>query len=245
MKIISEKHPIIFEIALFVISLLLAAVVAGILNASGCDNEVGSSIARILVGIVLLAVFYKNFHTGNSFKGFIPMLPLLLLAIYKIPYHFISGGGQPNAITIPILLAGLAPAVFEEILFRGIFITNLKKKYSSPTAVVLISAVVFSLVHLTNLVGMNVLSVLLQLIMALVTGIVFGAIYLYSGDLVSVIIAHFAIDVVGGIFPGGVTTPYYFLVILILLWIFEIVYGFLLVRKTAGGKTAGEKAAGE
>lgn len=231
MKTISENRPIIFEIILFLIGLLLAGVVAGVLNTFGCNNEVSASIARILIGIAFLAAFYKSFTFGNSFKGLVPMLPALLLAIYKIPYHFISGGGTPNAITVPVLLIGLAPAVFEEVLFRGIFISNLKKKFDSPTAIVLISAIVFSLVHLTNMGGMDMASLLLQLIMALVVGIVFGAIYLYTEDLVSVIVAHFAIDVLGGIFCGGKTTPYYFFVILAALWIFETVYGFLLVRK--------------
>ena len=231
MKTLGEKHPIIFEIILFVIGLLLAGVVAGVLNMFGCNNEVSASVARILIGIAFLAAFYRSFKLGNSFKGLIPMLPALLLAIYKIPYHFISGGGAPNAITVPVLLIGLAPAVFEEVLFRGIFISNLKKRFSSPAAIVLISAAVFSLVHLTNISGMDMVSLLLQLIMALVVGIVFGAIYLYTGDLVSVIVAHFAVDVLGEIFCGGETTPYYFFVILAALWIFETVYGFLLVRK--------------
>ena len=231
MKVISEKHPIIFEIILFVIGLLLAAVVAGVLNMLGCNHDISASIARILIGIAFLAVFHRSFKFGNSFKGFVPMLPALLLAIYKIPYHYISGGGAINAITVPVLLIGLAPAVFEEILFRGIFISNLKKRFSSPTAIVLISALVFSLVHLTNMGGMDMISLLLQLIMAWVAGIVLGAIYLYTGDIISVIVAHFAVDVLGEIFCGGETTPYYFLVILAALWIIETVYGFLLVRK--------------
>lgn len=233
MKSIGGKHPTIFEIIIIVIGFLLAGVVAGVINIFCNNGDVSASIARILVGLTFLAIFHREFKLGNSFKGVMPMLPLLLLALYKIPYHFISGGEAINAITISVLLIGLAPAVFEEVLFRGIFISNLKKKYNSPMAVVLISAVVFSLVHLTNIGGMDVLSLLLQLIMAFVTGIVFGAIYLYTEDLASVIIAHFAIDVLGGIFIGGATTPYYFLAIMIALLIFEAVYGVLIVRKIA------------
>ena len=231
MKSIGGKHPTIFEIIIIVIGFLLAGVVAGVINIFCNNGDVSASIARILVGLTFLAIFHREFKLGNYFKGVMPMLPLLLLALYKIPYHFISGGEAINAITISVLLIGLAPAVFEEILFRGIFISNLKKRYNRPTAIVLISAIVFSLVHLTNMGGMDMASLLLQLIMALVVGIVFGAIYLYTEDLVSVIVAHFAIDVLGGIFCGGKTTPYYFFVILAALWIFETVYGFLLVRK--------------
>lgn len=231
MKSYSEKHPIFFEIIILVIGLLLASIVATIFNVFGWNNEVSGAVARILTGIAFIVVFNKNFKFDNCLKGLVPMLPLLLLAIYKIPYHFISGGGNINTITISILLIGLAPAVFEEIIFRGIFISNLKNKYNSPMAIVLISAVAFSLVHVTNIGGLNILSLVLQMIMALVAGIAFGAIYLYTEDIISVIIAHFCIDVLGGIFPGGDTTPYYFFIILALIWIIEIVYGLLLVKK--------------
>lgn len=230
MKHFGEKHPILFELLLFVIGVLLAGIAAGILNVFGCSDEISGAIARILIGVAFLAAFHRNFQFDAFCKGFLPMLPALLLAIYKIPYHFVSGGGAINPVTVPVLLVGLAPAVFEEVLFRGIFISNLKKRFNSPTAIVLISAIVFSLVHLTNAIGMDVLSLLLQLMMALAAGIVLGAIYLYTEDLISVIAAHFAIDVLGGIFSGGNTTPYYFLGILAALWVVEIVYGFLLVR---------------
>lgn len=235
MKKISEKHPVISVIILFVLGILLGGVVAGVLNALGFANEVSTSIARILIGIVFLAINFRKFKFSNSFKGLVPMIPVLLLAIYKIPYHFISGGGTPNAITVPVLLIGLAPAVFEEILFRGIFVFNLKKKYNNSITIVFISALVFSLVHLTNIMGMDTVSLFIQLIMAFVVGVVLGAVYLKTGDLVSVIVAHFAIDVLGGIFYGGNMTPQYFMVIMIALWIIETVYGFMLATRANAG----------
>lgn len=235
MKKISEKHPVISVIILFVLGILLGGIVAGVLNALGFANEVSTSIARILIGIVFLAINFRKFKFSNSFKGLVPMIPVLLLAIYKIPYHFISGGGTPNAITVPVLLIGLAPAVFEEILFRGIFVFNLKKKYNNSITIVFISALVFSLVHLTNIMGMDTVSLFIQLIMAFVVGVVLGAVYLKTGDLVSVIVAHFAIDVLGGIFYGGNMTPQYFMVIMIALWIIETVYGFVLATKANAG----------
>ncbi len=236
----SGKHPIVSVIIVFVISILLGGAVGAVLVGLGFDRDVSGAIGRILIGIVFLAINYRKVRFGNSLKGFVIMLPALLLALYKIPYHFVSGGGVPNPVTIPVILIGLAPAVFEEILFRGIFVYNLKKKYDSPVTIMLISALVFSLVHLTNIIGMDLMSLLIQLIMAFVAGVVFGAIYLKTEDLVSIIIAHFAIDVTSGIFYGGNSTPLYFIVILVVIWIFEIVYGFLLVRKVTGGDLSTE-----
>lgn len=231
MKKYSEKHPVMSVIILFVIGVILGGIVAGFLNAGGFDSAISGSIVRILLGIVFLVFSLRKIRLANSFKGFVIMLPALLFAAYKIPYHFVSGGGTVNMITLPIILIGLAPAVFEEVLFRGILIFNLKKKYSNPITIVFISALVFSLIHLTNIIGMDVISLSIQLIMAFVVGVVLGAVYLKTGDIVSVIIAHFLIDVTSGIFPGGGFTPYYFLGIIIALWIVETVYGFMLVRK--------------
>lgn len=231
MKKVIEKIPIIFEIVLLIVGLILAGVVSGVLCLFGCDNDTGGAIARIMIGIILLAIFHKSFKFENSFKGVIPMLPVLLFALYKIPYHFISGGGDVNAITVSALLIGFAPAVFEEVLFRGIFISNLKKKYKKPITVLLISAVVFGLAHMTNIAGMDLLSVAIQVIVAMSLGIALGAIYLYTEDIVSLVIAHFLIDFLGVIFVGGESTPYFFLVIFVVLCCFEIVYGFWLVRK--------------
>ncbi len=233
MKKLSAKFPILFEIILFVVVLLLAAVLEAVLQAVGCNPTLGSAIARILIGLILLAIFYKSFQFRNSLKGLLITLPSLLFGLYKIPYHFISGGtgADFNKLTLTIFLAGLAPAIFEEVLFRGICIANLKKKYNNPYAIVLISAVIFSLAHVTSLIGMDALSVLLQVITSLVLGIVWGAIYLRSGDLLSLIFSHFVVDVLSDICVSGDTTPGYFLVIMIVLLLLELAYGLLLLRK--------------
>ena len=232
MKNLSVKYPIIFEIILFIIALFAAAVLATGIKLSGCEGDVSSSVARILVGVALMAVFHNCFRADNVFRGFLIMLPALLLAFYKIPYHFISGGGYTSEITLSVFLIGMAPAVFEEVLFRGIFIHNLKQKLNSPVAIVIISATLFSLIHLTNLVGMEPVSVILQVMMSFVVGVVLGAVYLRTGDILSVIFAHFAIDFLGSVFGGGETTPAYFLIIMIGLLLFELIYGLMLAKKS-------------
>ncbi len=244
MKKLSAKLPILFEIILFVVVLLLAAVLEAVLQAVGCNPTLGSAIARILIGLILLAIFYKSFQFRNSLKGLLITLPSLLFGLYKIPYHFISGGtgADFNKLTLTIFLAGLAPAIFEEVLFRGICIANLKKKYNNPYAIVLISAVIFSFAHVTSLIGMDALSVLLQVITSLVLGIVWGAIYLRSGDLLSLIFSHFVVDVLSNICISSDTTPGYFLAIMIVLLLLELAYGLLLLRKLPHKLQRSEKA---
>lgn len=231
MKKLSERFPIVFEIILFVIAILICGIVVALLSPLGAASDVVSSLARILVSIPLFIVFRRCFKLKNSLKGFVIMLPALLLALFKIPYHFVSGGTEVAAVSQAAILIGIAPAVFEEILFRGIFIFNLKKKYNNPMTIVLLSALVFSLAHLTNLIGLSPLAILIQVFQAFAVGVVLGAVYFLTEDLISVIIAHAAVDVLAAVFPGGSTTPIYFLVIFIVLLIAEILYGLFLTKK--------------
>lgn len=73
----------------------------------------------------------------------------------------------------------LFPAVFEELLFRGFILGNLKKYGEFPA--LLISSFTFALMHGT----------FLQLPFALMSGLVLGFIYLKSNSIVPSMIVHF------------------------------------------------------
>ncbi|MEG1886796.1 MAG: type II CAAX endopeptidase family protein [Oscillospiraceae bacterium] len=81
---------------------------------------------------------------------------------------------------LSIVCIGVFPALVEEFAFRGVILSILKKRFS-PTSSIIISAVVFGLVH-GNLV---------QIPFALLMGLAFGYITVYSGSLWPAIIAHF------------------------------------------------------
>lgn len=230
MKNLSVKYPVIFEIILFVTVILFSGLLVGILELFGCDSSISSSIARILTSMILLIAFRKVFKFKNAFKGFVIMLPTLLLAFYKIPYHFVSDGGEMNKLSCSIILIALAPAIFEEILFRGIFIYYLKQKYDRSIVVVILSAVLFSVVHLTNIAAMDKASLFFQLIMAFVLGVTWAAVYICTEDIVSLIIAHFLVDILSHLFGGGTTSSICILVIIIVLFMIEMIYGLALVR---------------
>jgi len=80
-------------------------------------------------------------------------------------------------------IAGLA-AVGEELLFRGMAQRLLIKMFKSPFAGILISAILFSAMHLQ----------FYGFLPRLVLGILLGYIYWYSGSLWTAILAHFIYD---------------------------------------------------
>ena len=204
---IGARHPIVFQVMVFIAAIILAlvfSVVARVACPAGAvDNNIHTAVGRLLAGGLLFLVFIRCFNLTKQFSGFVIMLPALLFAAWNIILHFTTGGGHAENTTY-IFMLGLAPAVFEEVICRGIFIHNLKASGRRPMSVLLISALFFGIVHMTNLVGgQHIINVIIQTSYAVVVGLVFGAIYIKTDDLISVIIAHAVIDISSKMFPNG------------------------------------------
>ena len=84
-----------------------------------------------------------------------------------------------------ICIAGLA-AIGEELLFRGIAQRLLIKLFKSPWAGIIISAFIFSAMHMQ----------FYGFLPRFVLGILLGVVYWYSGSLWTAILAHFVYDAV-------------------------------------------------
>ena len=82
-----------------------------------------------------------------------------------------------------VCIAGLA-AVGEELLFRGIAQRLLIKIFKSPWAGIIVSAFIFSAMHVQ----------FYGFLPRFVLGILLGAVYWYSGSLWTAILAHFVYD---------------------------------------------------
>ena len=95
----------------------------------------------------------------------------------------------------------------------------------------LLSGVIFGLLHITNAVAQPLPQVLLQVCYSIVVGITLAAIYIRSGDLMSIIIAHSAIDITNRIFLGGhnTNTPAFAFVLFGAMLVVEAAYAFYLV----------------
>ena len=130
MKKFAARSPIIFEILLIVAAFMLALAFGLASQMVGFDNELAMAVGRILAGLVLLIIFRSCLKNGKQFSGFLIMLPALGFALWNVANHFLTKGDF-NSFTPEILILGLAPAIFEEVVFRGIFINNLKKSGKS------------------------------------------------------------------------------------------------------------------
>ena len=139
-----------------------------------------SWIGSLAIGLVFGVVF--------KFAMKAIVMPLIGAPPINQAYHYLAGNRAmlPSAI-LAMLLAGFG----EETVFRGYLFERLGKLLGSSAgakaAIVVITAVVFGLAHYPNqgLPGVE---------QALVTGLVFGAIFAATGRLWMLMCAHAAFD---------------------------------------------------
>ena len=228
-----ERHPVLFEIVLVIAAFLAAGVfslVGAILNV---HPALSSSVGRVLIGAALIVIYNRAFTRGRPFKNLPAVIPALLFAAWNLFYNFSSGmvfGGRN--FVIEALVTASAPAIFEEVLFRGILIYNLKKKGTGALPCLFISAALFAAAHLTNLVGLDVVSVSVQMAYSFVVGMVFAAVYLKNNSILQVIVTHFLIDFTNSLFveqPASSSPPQ--LILFGVLLVAEAIYALWLTKQ--------------
>jgi membrane protease YdiL (CAAX protease family) len=83
------------------------------------------------------------------------------------------------------------PSVFEEVAFRGVILSLFLTRYSKPTSVV-IAALSFGMLHLTNLTtGQELALVLGQAVWATILGLFYGVVVLKSNSLWPAMLVHY------------------------------------------------------
>ena len=225
----------IFGIILIVAAFVVTGVLTALTTAVGFSTEGGTVIGRIVVAAVLILLFHACFHWDKSFSGIALAWPVLIVVAWNIVYHLMEGAGFVAASAIPgAILAGLAPGLFEEVIFRGIIIDRLLASGKGVWYSLIVSALLFALVHLTNIVGMSLANVLVQVAYSLVIGLFLGAVYLASDDIAAVILAHASTDISNQIFATSpnVSSAVMVVVFLIVLAVLAV-YALMLARKTA------------
>ncbi len=140
----------------------------------------------------------RNLLTGIAL-GF-TLMSLTILVIYLSGDYKIVA---LNAIThlLPAFAMAISSAILEEILFRGILFRIVEEKLGSYISL-LISALIFGLLHLMNPNS----SLLIGIGLAIQAGLLLGVLYMYSRNLWLPIAVHFAWNfTLGGIWGAPVS----------------------------------------
>ena len=168
----------------------------------------------------------KEGAAGNLFY-FIPVIFIVLLGLV---------GGIDTSRGSGFILANLFLTVgvgfSEEIYFRGI-ICNLWQRRSTKAAV-LVSAVLFGVCHLMNVLGgASIVETILQIFFAFFYGLVFAFIFLESDSVWPCVALHFAHDFCS--FIGRDISVKADIAVMTIQTLLLLLYIVLLVRKSSNG----------
>ena len=175
---------------------------------------------RFLGGIACAIFVYLNaskrmLSLKTSIKAFLIFLPCMAVAVNNFPFITFFGGKAyiSSGLTEIALYAVLCLGVgfFEEMAFRGCIFTMLLqrrgKRQIDVFISIVLSSVIFGLVHLVNLFSGNVGAVILQVGYSFLIGGMCSVILVKTKNIWYCVILHAVYNFAGGVVPecGGGT----------------------------------------
>ena len=160
---------------------------------------IGAAASTLLAALLFKLWFRPDFNGCLQKKGLkeglLMLLPFLVIHYAGSIVSWITLGTGSVFIA---LLRATAPGFGEEILFRGLGVANYMRRIRSGEQIKVIfwlSSVVFGLIHLMNIIaGGDTVSVIIQSVYAIGVGMLFGAVYLRTGNLWPTILGHWSVD---------------------------------------------------
>ncbi|MHB8852196.1 MAG: CPBP family intramembrane glutamic endopeptidase [Ignavibacteriaceae bacterium] len=164
-------------------------------------NDVITNAAIAIMAFASYTILYRFYEkrqitelklTGFTKNAGIGFLVGFILQSFVILIIYIGGGYSilrvnPASFLLPGFMIALSSGIFEEILFRGIIFRLTEEKLGSTIAII-ISALIFGLMHLAN----KNSSIYSAVAIAIEAGVLLAASYIYSKNLWLPIFLHFA-----------------------------------------------------
>ncbi|HUX93210.1 MAG TPA: CPBP family intramembrane glutamic endopeptidase [Ignavibacteriaceae bacterium] len=164
-------------------------------------KDVITNAAIAIIAFVSYTILYRFYEkrqitelklTGFTKNAGIGFLVGFILQSFVILIIYIGGGYSilrvnPASFLLPGFMIALSSGIFEEILFRGIIFRLTEEKLGSTIAII-ISALIFGLMHLAN----KNSSIYSAVAIAIEAGVLLAASYIYSKNLWLPIFLHFA-----------------------------------------------------
>ncbi|MGN6241174.1 MAG: CPBP family intramembrane glutamic endopeptidase [Cellulosimicrobium cellulans] len=169
----------------------------------------------ILVMCVLLVVFIRSVQWRREVFGPQPvagrpwMWVAVVLVLIPIALHVLGTSWSSYSVTVvlTVLFLGLCVGFAEEVLTRGVAVTMLRRAGYGEKAVMVLSSVLFALLHAGNaLSGQDVLTVGTTIVFAFGFGTMMYLSMRVTGSIVPAILLHAATDPTTMLATGGVDT---------------------------------------
>ena len=172
-------------------------------------SKITSSILRIMIAFLIILImklgtkgrFKFGFNRKNIKLSFIlASFSVLMIADNIIEGFVFTNGLQTTAIGFFVAIIGeIAPGFFEEVVCRGLVLSNMMDKWQTKKNYVLksvlMSGIAFGVIHLINLGCADMWVTILQVFYAAGVGIFFGAVYVRTRNLWGPVAMHALIDI--------------------------------------------------
>ena len=184
----------------------LAKVIPGYAIQIEVMGQTRSTASGVMVALVsVLALLLHKLWFAPNYKGMLITKNLkagLLLLIPFVIAHWIGSFLSISVVGVGSIglafLHALSPGFGEEMLFRGLGISNFMRTVKSEKRIYVIfwlSSLTFGFAHASNMISGAALSTsIIQSFYAVGIGLLLGAVYLRTGNLLPTIIAHFCLD---------------------------------------------------
>ncbi|MBM6991411.1 MAG: CPBP family intramembrane metalloprotease [Mobilibacterium timonense] len=197
----------------FFISDFIVSEIAKYADISGDLREaIGETFRLAMLIVVIFAAHMQGRIFASNWKSFVHGLltgfPILAIAILQLVLSLIQadpGYFSNTELVCSTIVTYSLTGIFEELLFRGVVLNAFQDAFATKCAKtiwasLILSALAFGLMHLTNLAsGQNVVGTLMQVIEATAVGLCFGAVYLRCRNIWTVVILHALTDLSGAI----------------------------------------------
>ena len=186
------------------------------------ENEFLVQLTSNLILGLLLVIFmcYVKkikpliFNKNSFFKGLKISLVIIILFTISIISNCITYTDEGHSLlpfgnVLICIISMFAVGFFEEVLFRGLVLNYILDVFGRDTrknviTAVLISSLLFGLVHITNVLfmGTSISTAATQAVLSIFSGLGFSAIYLRSKSLYSAMFVHGLMDINGSVASG-------------------------------------------
>lgn len=215
---------IILSIIILIVSQIISELLASGLILIKIPEYICNIVASILYIIIsynLLKILCKKYLKCSLKEYSIPkfkinlqwiiiglILPLSIIGIYLLlPGTFVSSSmnltKKLNILTTGIFFSGISAGIVEEMVFRGIIMNALDKRYGNKVAI-LVPSLLFGIVHILGM-NFDISSSLLVIVAGTMVGVMFSLIALEHNSIWNSAIVHILWNIVilGGVIDIG------------------------------------------
>lgn len=224
-----KTGKMILSIILSILVLVVAQVLTQLLGSVLVLIKIPAFIANMVAGILYIIIAYfllkllcKKILKGDMSEYNIPtfkieikwvivaiLLPITVTAFYIL---FVPGSFEQNVLDITsklnllsagIFFTGFGAGIVEEMVFRGILMGAIEKRFNKTVAII-VPSVLFGFVHILGM-GFELLSCVLVLVAGTMVGIMFSLIASSNKSIWNSAIVHavWNIVIIGGIMWTG------------------------------------------